>query len=338
MSSAVTQMSLILVRALITAIPGSNVTSSHFLAQMGLKPGQLNDVHERVEIAHYRLIVQAALEASGDPAFGLHLGERLTLGSFDVIGHLTEHSDTLRDAIQVGVRYGRIVTDRAGLELHEHGNTALLRLSLPDPESVESRVGAEFATTAILRLIRAFVGPDALPRRFYFAYRAPSHQAEYERLLEGRQQFEHEFTGIEIDRSWLDAASPCPQPDLRSFLLTRADFLLAKLDRSVSATERVQRWLAANASNAQPRMAAIAHDLGTSIRALRRSLREEQTNFSELIDAMRIRQAMSLLADPKRSIGEVATALGFATPSAFSRAFKRWTGAPPRAHRSGSVL
>lgn len=65
MSSAVTQMSLILVRALITAIPGSNITSSHFLAQMGLKPGQLNDVHERVEIAHYRLIVQASVANAG---------------------------------------------------------------------------------------------------------------------------------------------------------------------------------------------------------------------------------------------------------------------------------
>jgi hypothetical protein len=54
-----------------------------------------------------------------------------------------------------------------------------LQLNLPDPESLESRVGAEFSTLALLRLVCAFVGEHVWPRRFYFRYRASAHHLEY---------------------------------------------------------------------------------------------------------------------------------------------------------------
>ena len=40
-----------------------------------------------------------------------------------------------------------------------------------------------------------------------------------------------------------------------------------------------------------------------------------------------------LLADASRAVAEIAYLLGFSEPTAFHRAFKRWTGLPPMEFR-----
>ena len=48
---------------------------------------------------------------------------------------------------------------------------------------------------------------------------------------------------------------------------------------------------------------------------------------------LRLERARSMLRAGDRSIGEIALANGFATPSAFSTAFAKYFGAPPRLMR-----
>jgi AraC-like DNA-binding protein len=78
----------------------------------------------------------------------------------------------------------------------------------------------------------------------------------------------------------------------------------------------------------------IASRLGTSPRTLQRRLREEeQTSHKQLLDEIRHALALRYLDTEGLSIGEAAFLLGFSEPSAFHRAFKRWTGATPGAYR-----
>ena len=73
-----------------------------------------------------------------------------------------------------------------------------------------------------------------------------------------------------------------------------------------------------------------------SERSLQRRLEAEGTRFAALVDAVRKDLALRYLADPRLALGEVAYLLGFAEPSPFHRAFKRWTGTTPAAMRRGA--
>jgi AraC-like DNA-binding protein len=63
-------------------------------------------------------------------------------------------------------------------------------------------------------------------------------------------------------------------------------------------------------------------------------LEVEHASFTGVLDEARASAAKRMLEDPDRSIGQTAYALGFSEPSAFHRAFKRWTGMTPSAYRA----
>ncbi len=304
------------------------------LADSGLETCELDDVHAFLPLSHYHRAVLAAIEHTGDPALGLHMGERSSMGSFDVLGHLSEQSGSLREALEVGVRYARIVSDGPRLELYEDAETATLRLQLSCWEDPTVQLCAEFATVSLLGVIRRFVGDGAQVQRVLFPYAAPAHRHEYTRIFGGREHFTQPFTGIEFDRQWLERTQFSRSTELRALLQSRAELLLAKVDRDAPAALRVQRWLASRDTRTRPTMDAIARDLGMSVRSLRRHLRNEDAAFTELVDDALALRAKRMLADPRWSIQETAYAMGFATASAFSRAFKRWTGVAPSAFRT----
>jgi AraC-like DNA-binding protein len=77
----------------------------------------------------------------------------------------------------------------------------------------------------------------------------------------------------------------------------------------------------------------VARELGMSVRTLQRRLRLEGVSFEEIGDDIRTTLAKSYLRDSGMSISEVSYLLGFSEPSAFSRAFRNWTGTSPQDFR-----
>jgi AraC-like DNA-binding protein len=81
------------------------------------------------------------------------------------------------------------------------------------------------------------------------------------------------------------------------------------------------------------RFGGRCHRLAIGARTLRRQLDEQGITFKSLVDQTRAELAPEYLQHSPRSIGEIAYLLGFSEPSAFHRAFKRWTGVSPLQYR-----
>jgi AraC-like DNA-binding protein len=329
-----TQVSIMAVRALVGAIEGLGIPRARYLAEAGISEAQLDDQSLRVSVADYDRARCAALVVSGDPGLGLRMGESANIGAYDVLGHLVEHSGTLRKALHTVTRYARIVMDGPELTVCEEGDAATLRYEGLSGEAPEIRLSAEFVVSSLLYLVRRFVGESALPRKAFFAYAAPPHHAQYTEMFRGREHFSHPFTGIEIDRAWLDRSHAYGSPELCSFLLSRADMLLARVDQDAPVAERLRRVLSSQDLQTKPTMDTVARELGMSARSLRRRLQEERAIYNDLVEDARALHAKRMLSDPRLSVQEAAYALGFGTPAAFTRAFKRWTGVAPTTFRS----
>jgi AraC-like DNA-binding protein len=67
-------------------------------------------------------------------------------------------------------------------------------------------------------------------------------------------------------------------------------------------------------------------------RTLHRRLVDEGTTFRDVLTHVRRDLAERHLRERRLAIGEIGFLLGFSEPSAFHRAFKRWTGRPPHAY------
>jgi AraC-like DNA-binding protein len=81
-------------------------------------------------------------------------------------------------------------------------------------------------------------------------------------------------------------------------------------------------------------LASIAQQLKMHPRSLQRLLREDGTTFEAIRDDVRYSAARDLLAMTQLPVLEIALSLGFSTPSAFIRAFERWSGTTPARWRS----
>ncbi|MGB5735743.1 MAG: helix-turn-helix domain-containing protein [Thiohalocapsa sp.] len=76
-----------------------------------------------------------------------------------------------------------------------------------------------------------------------------------------------------------------------------------------------------------------AKDVFMSARTLHRRLAEVGTSFLATLEVVRRELAEQYTDDPTRSLSEISFLLGFSEQSAFSRAFRRWTGQAPSAVR-----
>ena len=140
-------------------------------------------------------------------------------------------------------------------------------------------------------------------------------------------------TSIAIHKRVFDLPLRRPDPSLFAYLERHARSLESQLRDDHSLTERVRQCLVERLRDGEPEQREIARLLGLHERTLQRRLRAEQTTFAQLLDSVRSELARMFLGDPRLAVFEIAYLLGFSEPSAFQRAFRRWTGQTPREYR-----
>jgi AraC-like DNA-binding protein len=77
----------------------------------------------------------------------------------------------------------------------------------------------------------------------------------------------------------------------------------------------------------------VAFMFATSRRSLHRALAADGTSLQLLVNETRFEVARQLLDESDMPAGEIAAALQYSDASAFSRAFKEWSGTSPREWR-----
>ncbi len=109
---------------------------------------------------------------------------------------------------------------------------------------------------------------------------------------------------------------------------------MEQLEPRGGVSDRVLRLLGRRLRGEVPPLALVASELAMSERSIQRGLREEETSYRQLVDEVRKDLALQHLARLGTSATDVAFLLGFSEPSAFTRAFRRWTGSSPTQFRS----
>ena len=124
-----------------------------------------------------------------------------------------------------------------------------------------------------------------------------------------------------------------PDPHLRALLDDEAVRLLQQLPATSAVANEVQTVCAKLLPDTSPRLDTVARSLHRSPRTLQRQLQQDGLQFQTVVDDTRRQLANGYLQDPHLTLTDIAGLLGYAEQSAFTRAYRRWTGSPPNRAR-----
>jgi AraC-like DNA-binding protein len=138
---------------------------------------------------------------------------------------------------------------------------------------------------------------------------------------------------LALDNEYADKPLPTTNLELaRMFDAILAD-QLAELD-STDLANRCKEYLLHELTSGEPSEQKLAAAMCMSRRTLQRKLGECGLTYKELLDKTRHELALRYLDDPSNTVTDITFLLGFSEQSAFSRAFKRWSGKAPTAYRA----
>jgi AraC-like DNA-binding protein len=136
-----------------------------------------------------------------------------------------------------------------------------------------------------------------------------------------------------FDRRVLDMHLPFGDAEAVESLSCMASAALQRrLQREQSVSERVRTALLSEYDQSSLDIEKVATLLHVNPRNLRRWLRREGTSWRAIVDDYRRERAVQFLRRGGTTIKEVSDTMGYSEPSAFHRAFRRWTGVAPAAY------
>lgn len=324
-------VSVVVVRGLLEAAGRADVDASALLSAAGFDPGRIEQAEGRVSQAEYDALVELALDLTGDPALGLHMGSAARALESSLAAQVVLQAKSLRDSMKLAAQFHRLHTDEIPFIVEEGSGTTIVRVTGASGSLRCRRFAAEVGVAGIFRLVQHFA-PGRLPNFVVFQHAAPPHRDEYRRIFRGTERFEQSFNGLVLDRQLMDARQPNLDGALYSVLWDEARKRLSQLDSVSSYHDKVRRYVTATPDRAHD-LATVARALGMRPRSLRRRLFEEGVTFRDVVAEALASIAMRLLAEEGKSIQEAAHEMSFSEASAFCRAFKRWTGSTPKEYQ-----
>lgn len=304
--------------------------------QSGLDAADLSDDDNRIPFQVYAALMKSAQAVCGEPALALHFGEAVDLSEVSVLGLICRASETMLDAFRQMNRYGQLV-----VEADHHHPGDRFRLERRDGKLwlVDNRViPAEFPEMVELAFAQMACGTRPFGTTPFvlavnLAYPAPVHAAEYDRVFRAPVLFNADWNAMQVDEAWLTHRVAIAPRYVFGILSQHAQAMLERLESSRSFRGRVEMALLPVLHTGSAGLDAVAATLGLGRRTLSRRLAAEGVTFEQVLDELRHALSLHYLAEGKVSITETAYLVGFSDPSAFSRAYKRWTGTSPRRAR-----
>jgi AraC-like DNA-binding protein len=321
-----------LLRLLLESVATGEAGLQGLLAAAGVDPALLHTSHARIPAAQFATLWEAIEETSGDPCFGLHLGElRHGLPTGHVLFAVMLNSPTVGHALRRYCRYHDIMADVVQPRLVEDGAGATITL--------EPAVGLHLQhVECIFSVVASIVRHLARGRfegRVCFSHPRPGAVEEHRRLLGPDVRFGQPRDAITIAGPLLAAPIPSADPELLELLEPYARRVADRVGPDNPWSGRVERALRTSLCDGKPSLARIARELAVSPRSLQSRLGEEGTTYQQLLDRVRRELATFYLRETQLPLLDLAFLLGYADQSAFNRSFRRWTGSSPSSYRGG---
>jgi AraC-like DNA-binding protein len=295
---------------------------------LGCSLEELGSPDFRLNIKAYHELWELALDFTSDPRLGLRLALNPHNDEMGLVAHVFFNSPTLHDGLKQYERYYSLVNEGMHVEIHSDDKLAYLSYIC---DSDDAYCEADMEHTLALSVLRV---QDQINRKLdleavHFQHSAPGDISRFKVIFKCPLKFNQAHSTLIFKKSYLDYKLPKRSPYLYTLLTKHIEGLSRKVLPAPSFRDSVKNTLETQLSKDKVDAENIARKMHMSRHTLYRRLKSEGISFHDLLDEVREDKAYMYLDKGKHSLSEIAFLLGFSELSAFSRAFKRWTGLSP---------
>lgn len=311
----------------------AGIALAPLIKEAGLTRQQLDDPHASIVVRDQIKFLNLAAMALQDDLLGFHLAQMPDLRAVGLLYYLLASSETLVDGVQRIARYSTIVNE-GFVQSCTHGTEFSVSFRYKGVSRHLDRHQIECWAAGLVRLCRELTGLRLVPSRVRLVHqRSQPHKAELSSFFGTEIEFGSTADDITFAGRVGDTRILSADPFLNKLLLAYCEDALSHRKRAGTFRAGVENAIAPLLPHGKVRIEAVARQLGMSPRTLARRLSEEKTSFSDVLEGLRSDLAARYLAEEDFGIAKISWLLGYEETSAFSRAFKRWTGKAPREMR-----
>ncbi|HEY6001853.1 MAG TPA: AraC family transcriptional regulator ligand-binding domain-containing protein [Anaeromyxobacter sp.] len=321
-------------RALLAGFRGVGLDAEAIREAAGISRSALEPVDGVLPAEAFGRMWQDAFRRAPREELPTEVGIAVPFGAFGPLDYLAASSADVASAFDSLAAWFRTVASGFSLEVVRAGGGGEVRVVWSPgglPPGRPREVSDEFTIAVTVGRFRS--RPVSHPFRaseIRLTRPAPARPTRHEALLGTAVAFGCAVAAVRVPKeSWeakLPGADPMLQETLRG-LAQRLELGSSASDLEQAVRARLRSLLPEGGGDAR----AVARSLGMSVRTLHRRLRAAGRSFGEVVDLFRESEAERLLAARAATLAEVGYRLGFSDQSAFTRAFRRWKGAPPSA-------
>jgi AraC-like DNA-binding protein len=297
----------------------------------GISPSLLAENRARVTASQIATLVQSLWSATDDELLGLGSAP-MPRGTFRLLSYGMMSSPDAAIALERFGQFSRALPAVPPCAMSVDGELVRLTIDLSDiDEPLDVLIDALLA--AVHRFLGWAIGRKVPLKHVELPYSRPPEVDDYDLIFGAPVVFDAVRAALVCGSDLLRAPLVRSEAELDEFIRNAPGDLLAGRDYGTSLTDRVRHMIKPGRQEQLPSMDDIAARLAMSPQTVRRKLREEHTSLREIRDDILRDAAIASLSRGDETVAALSERLGFSEPSAFTRAFRRWTGSAPGSYR-----
>lgn len=293
---------------------------------IGISISDLGDSEFKVPFQQSALTWEYCVKQTKDNLLGLHLGETATMSVLGLVGNLMQSCPNLLSAFETMTHYIDLATDMIQFEVKKTSSEIILMYN-PAPlylsaYPVSARQSVEQSMAGTLHVFSLLSERKIKPLRATFKHKRGGDLSEYHRALCGDVQFSQPGNHLVFSKEVLHAPVVSHDKSLVAFFekILQEKKSLHKL----TLTEKIKQLMRTDFQGHIPTLEAVATRLNMTSRTLQRKLESEGVSFRLIINGVQ-KETADELFKRKGNVNQIANLLGYSDPSAFRRAYKKWS-------------
>lgn len=318
----------------VVAQASEGVETRDLIENLGLDPDDPIDAAKMVDSdAYYRFFAALAERDPSGIALALRIGASMRSDEYGAFGLAWKSAPDLRGSFVRSERYGRVLGNAEAYALEPHPKGAYFGLDKRGDGSPGMLLSNEASLAAVATICKEVSARPFVPLEVHFRHPARGDVGVFTSHFGCPVYFDSDRNALLVSQEALTAPNKLGDETIAQFFDSHLEKELAALANDAGLEQRVRIAVSQTLSEGVPTLSDIAVSLGMSARTLQRRLADKDQSFQGVVDLARRELAQQFLAETDYSLAEVAFLTGFSEQSAFTRAFKRWSGQTPRSYR-----